>query len=229
MIRGTAKSREKESGPATPQVAATGFEPIARVDFVGARDLIQSRRHVGPRWLVDPGPNSDQLEELLWLAAAAPDHGRLTPWRFVLVPTESRHLLGRAFALALLDRDPGASEEQLVAAREKAARAPVLLVAIACTVSDRADVPPVDQLVSLGAAIQNIQLGAVAMGFSVGLSSGRAMDSMHVRSLFELAESERAVCCISIGRSVKSNGARRVRPNLDDFFGVMGAPRRQNS
>ena len=227
MIRGTATSPEKDE-PATLQVAANGFEPIARVDFDRARDLIQSRRHVGPRWLVDPGPNSDQLEELLWLAAAAPDHGRLIPWRFVLVPAESRHLLGRAFALALLDRDPGASEEQLVAAREKADRAPVLMGAIACTVSDMADVPLVDQLVSLGAAIQNVQLGAVAMGFSVGLSSGRAMDSVHVRLLFELAESERAVCCISIGRSVKSNGIGRVRPNVDHFFGVLGAPRSQS-
>ena len=193
----------------------------AQQNFELAARLITSRRHFGPRWLEGPGPTADQLQELLVLAAAAPDHGQLLPWRLVLIPIDSRHLLGQAFALALLDRDPGATADQLDAAREKAHRAPTLLIAVARPVPDRPEVPLFDQLVSLGAAVQNVQLGAVAMGFQVGLSSGRAMNSRHVRSLLGCAEGEQPVCCISIGRSTKSKPSLRVRPEPSAFFEVL--------
>lgn len=54
-------------------------------------------------------------------------HGLLTPWRFVLIPPGQRHRLSEVFALALIDRDPGATLEQIESAREKAHRAPLLL------------------------------------------------------------------------------------------------------
>lgn len=71
-----------------------------------AQSLITTRSNVSPRRLVGPGPSAQQVEALLGLAAVAPDHGLLTPWRFVLVPVDQRHRLAEAFALALLDRDP---------------------------------------------------------------------------------------------------------------------------
>lgn len=91
--------------------------------WVSTQLLIESRRNVSPKRLLDPGPSRAQLESLLALAAAAPDHGMVTPWRFILIPIEQRHRLAEAFALALADRDPGASVEQFEAARQKAFRA----------------------------------------------------------------------------------------------------------
>ena len=79
--------------------------------FLAAQALITSRRNVSPKRLVEPGPTSQQLDALLTLAAAAPDHGLLTPWRFVIVPAAQRQRLAEAFALALVDRDPGATLE----------------------------------------------------------------------------------------------------------------------
>ena len=96
-----------------------------------AAALIQSRQTILPKRLGAPGPNVAELAAILQAAAHAPDHGQLTPWRFVLVPDTSRTLLADVFAEALLERDPDAAPEQVEQAREKAYRSPVLLLASA--------------------------------------------------------------------------------------------------
>lgn len=89
-----------------------------------AAALIQSRQTILPKRLGAPGPNVAELAAILQAAAHAPDHGQLTPWRFVLVPDTSRTLLADVFAEALLERDPDAAPEQVEQAREKAYRSP---------------------------------------------------------------------------------------------------------
>ena len=185
-----------------------------------AQSLITTRSNVSPRRLVGPGPSAQQTEALLGLAAAAPDHGLLTPWRFVLVPVDQRHRLAEAFALALLDRDPGATLEQLESAREKAHRAPLLMVAVACLGRREPDIPALERMVSMGAAIQNILLGAHAMGFGAGLTSGQAMNSARLSQLLRLAPGEHAVCCISVGLVGKRRPAR-IRPMPDHFTSTL--------
>ena len=71
-----------------------------------AQTLIASRQNISPKRLVEPGPDGSQLAAVFEAAAAAPDHGLLCPWRFVLVPAHRREDLAEVFALALLDRDP---------------------------------------------------------------------------------------------------------------------------
>ena len=148
--------------------------------------------------------------------ALSPAHGLLTPWRFVLVPVDQRHRLAEAFALALLDRDPGATLEQIESAREKAHRAPLLMVAVACLGRRAPDIPALERMVSMGAAIQNILLGAHAMGFGAGLTSGQAMNSARLGQLLRLVPDERAVCCISVGLVGKRRPAR-IRPTPEHF------------
>ena len=180
--------------------------------FSMAQALINSRQNVSPKRLVEPGPSAEQLDALLSLAAAAPDHGLLMPWRFIHVPVAQRRHLAEVFALALIDRDPGATLEQIESAREKAHRAPLLLVAIACLGPREPNTPPLERMVSMGAAIQNLLLGAHAMGFGAGLTSGQAMASQRLRDLCGLADGEAAVCCVNIGTVSKRKSAARVRP-----------------
>lgn len=180
--------------------------------FQAAQALIESRQNVSPRRLAAPGPTAQQLHSLLGLAAAAPDHGELTPWRFIQVPTAQRHRLAEVFALALTDRDPGATPEQIEAAREKAYRAPLLMVAVACLGPREPDIALLERMVSMGAAIQNLLLGAHAMGFGVGLTSGQAMTTAHMRRLCGLVEGEVAVCCVNVGTVTKRRPATRLRP-----------------
>src|SRR5689334_22641506 len=130
------------------------------------QSLVHSRVNFTARRLVDPGPSEEQLNDLLSLATAAPDHGQLAPWRFILVPAGARERLADAFARALMERDASATEEEVTKAREKAYRAPTLVIAIVRLEGDDApQILPLERAVSFGAAIQNVLLGAHAMGF----------------------------------------------------------------
>ena len=179
--------------------------------------LITSRRHVSPKRLVEPGPDAQQLQALLTLAATAPDHGELTPWRFIVIPRERRSLLGTVFGQALLDRDAAATAQEVQEARDKAERAPLVMLAVARLGADAPEIPPAERLVSLGCAIQNLLLGAQALGFGAGLTSGRAMGSPRLAELFALEAGETPVCCVNIGSVAKAAKARRARPEPGTF------------
>ena len=74
--------------------------------------LIHTRQQRAPRRLLSPGPSTAQMTAYFEAAAAAPDHGQILPWRFVVIPPQSREALGEVFAQSLLERDPGASEQE---------------------------------------------------------------------------------------------------------------------
>lgn len=186
-----------------------------------AQLLISSRRNVSPKWLVEPGPDAWQLHALLELAAAAPDHRQLTPWRFVVVPRDKRELLGEVFARALLDRDPRAEPPQVAEAHEKARRAPLLMVAVARLGPRDPEVPMLERMVAMGAAIQNVALGAHAMGYGCGLTSGQAMASPRLRELLQLGVGEQPVCCVNIGTVSRRKSALPERPDPRDFTGTL--------
>jgi nitroreductase len=184
-----------------------------------AEKLIHGRVHVSPKRLGSPGPNDSQKNQILLAANAAPDHGRMVPWRFIEISETSRKSLGEVFAQCLLERDQSASPIQLQEAREKALRGPLLLLAIANYVDETNEIRKEEKLVSLGCAIQNILLSAYALGFGSGLSSGKALQSPRLRSLFNLADHEDPICFITIG-TVTKNKAGRIRPSLSDYHSV---------
>jgi nitroreductase len=202
--------------PAAASRASAG--EASAIDEVGdfARAFITSRQNVSPRRLVEPGPNAVQLQRLFEAAAAAPDHDMILPWRFVIVPAEKRASLGEAFARALIDRDPGATPDQSEAAREKAQRAPLLMLAIVRRAPDEHSIPDAERLVSLGCAIQNMLLTAHALGFGAGLTSGQALRSARIRDLFGLAENEEPVCFVNVG-TVSKRKPLRMRPPAGAF------------
>jgi nitroreductase len=181
-----------------------------------ALTLITSRCNISPKRLIEPGPDAAQLERIFAAAAAAPDHGEITPWRFVIVPAGARAMLAEVFALALIDRDPDAMPNQIATAREKAHRSPLLMLAVARLGAANPEIRGVERLLSLGCAVQNMLLAAHAMGFGCGLTSGRAMASPRMRDLFALTEGETPVCCINIGTAT-THRPGRVRPAPDGF------------
>lgn len=178
--------------------------------------LIHTRQHVGPKHLVAPGPDDAALRELFAAAAAAPDHGRLRPWRFLVLGPAARDRLSEVFAQALLARDGQARPEQLADARAKALRGPVLLLAVADLRSDDPEVPAVERVISLGCAIQNLLLAARARGWGSGLSSGRALSSPVLREAFGIADGEQAVCFVTLG-TVRNGKPIGLRPAVDDI------------
>ena len=185
-----------------------------------ALTLIHSRQHVSPKRVGDPGPDREQLAKILAAAGAAPDHGRLTPWRLVIIPAQRRHLLAEAFAEALAERDPESTELQKQEARDKAYRAPLLLLVIARLAPALGPTHPQERLVSAGCAVQNMLLCAHAMGFGAGLSSGRALYSRQIRLLFKLAEDEQPLCFLTVG-TVQWGKHSRPRPSMDDYTSTL--------
>ena len=182
-----------------------------------AEKLIHGRVHISPKRLGNPGPDAGQKNEILLAANAAPDHGRMMPWRFIEIGQSSRDALGEVFHQCLLDRDQSATAIQLQEAREKALRGPLLLLAIANYADDTTEISKEEKLVSLGCAIQNILLSAYAFGFGSGLSSGKALQSPRLRGLFTLPRHEDPICFITIG-TVTQNKPGRLRPNLSTYL-----------
>lgn len=199
----------------------------APADDIGAQTqaltqaLIHSRQTVLPKRLFAPGPSDEQLRQLLLAAAAAPDHGQIRPWRFVIVPQGRRALLAEAFEQSLLQRDAAASPAEREAAREKAFRAPLVMLAVVRLGVQRADggelpVPAAERYVSLGCALQNMLLMAHAMGFAASLTSGQSMGSAALRALFGLAADEEALCFVNVGTADRRKAGRQ-RPDPAEF------------
>jgi nitroreductase len=184
--------------------------------------LLQSRQTILPKRLLDPGPDAQQLARILEAAASAPDHGQIVPWRFIHITDDARPLLAQVFAQALLERDPAALPDQVEQAREKAFRAPVLLLAVVDGVRGDRSVDLHERIVSAGCAIQNMLLMATALGFGSALTSGKALHSLVLRQLFALTASDHALCFVSVGTAVQRK-SQRVRPVPRDYVTQLSA------
>lgn len=194
---------------------------FSTVDAASATVLLMTtRQNTLPRRLLAPGPSEAQIHTLFLAAASAPDHGRVVPWRFVLVPDQRRPALAQAFAQALMDRDENATASQLAQAREKAFRSPFLALVVARLGPCEPYVDPVERMVSVGAAVQNMLLAAHSMGFGCGLTSGQAMLSSSLGSLFKLTLDERAVCFVNVG-TVTQAKPPRPHPNVASFVSTL--------
>jgi nitroreductase len=164
-----------------------------------AIELLTERRSVPARLLGTPAPNEAQLDIILRAAVRAPDHGRLRPWRFLVIAGEDRAKLGDVFAAALKRRRPEAEEDELEIVRGKAVRAPLVLAVIARVHPDRPKVPVREQVLSAGAAAQNILLACEALGFGAMLVTGSNAGDPHVRSELGLDEADEIIGFIHIG------------------------------
>lgn len=136
-----------------------------------AIDALLRRRSA--KTLADPAPDTAALELLLECAARAPDHGRLRPWRFIVIRGVARERLGELMADQLRRKLPAATAETLERERHKALRAP-LIVVVAAACNATAKVPAIEQIVAAGAAAQNMMLAATALGFGVMWKTGGA-------------------------------------------------------
>jgi nitroreductase len=201
-----------------PALPGTDIDPALL-----AAELMRTRRTVLPKRLGLSGPDATQQYLMLEAATSAPDHGQLLPWRFVEVPMAAREALGQVFVQSLLERDPQATPDQCEQAREKALRAPWLLLLVVNGAGGDPAVDLLERTVSAGCAVQNLLLMATAQGFGSALTSGKALTSDPFRTLFGLADGERALCFVSVG-TVLTHKAGRVRPAVADVVSTLVPP-----
>src|SRR5262252_10089478 len=102
----------------------------------------------------DMVPTRDHLDTILEAAVRAPDHGRLRPWRFMLIQGAHRQKFGDILAAAALRRAPALSAGDLQRERDKAMRAPLIIVVV-CRAVVGTKVPVIEQILAAGAAAQN--------------------------------------------------------------------------
>ena len=168
--------------------------------------------------LVSPGPDQAALDSMFQSALRAPDHGRLRPWRFVVVPEEKRERFGELMADCLRRMDPGASADALQRERDKAMRAPVIVV-VAATVQRGHKIPEVEQIVSAAAATENIMLAARALGYGAMWKTGAPAYDAGVKQALGLDPDNDIVGFLYVGTQV-GGGTPAARPVVKDLVSV---------
>ena len=128
-------------------------------------DLLLSRRSVVANLMEGPAPSAEDLREILEAGMRVPDHGRLVPWRFLLIRGDARNALGRVIGEAFRRDNPDVEEKRVELERKRLARAPVV-VAVVSQVDKEAKIPEWEQVLSAGAACQNLLVAALSLGYA---------------------------------------------------------------
>lgn len=179
--------------------------------------LLRTRRSGKPRDLVAPGPDMDQLRQILEIATRTPDHGKLAPWRFIIVPQDRRDALAQLLETAYRAEKPDAGRLELESMDQFARQAPALIVALSAPVAG-SKIPVWEQELSAGAAIMNLLHASHALGFAAGWLTGWPAYNADVRAAFAKG-SERIAGFIFIGTPGKPQ-EERPRPDYDMIVSI---------
>jgi nitroreductase len=176
--------------------------------------LLRSRASVSSRLLQAPGPNADELAQLLNIAMRVPDHGKLTPWRFLLIQEEARQRTSDRLCARKLALEPGIGVEALEKERLRFLHAPVIVVVIA-QISKPHKIPEIEQRLSAGAVCMQLLNAAAASGFAGQWLTGWAAYDADIAEFLGLAENESVAGFIHLGHSTHA-APERPRPSLAD-------------
>jgi nitroreductase len=165
--------------------------------------------------LGEPPPSAQAVQAMLESAARVPDHGRLQPWRVMLIEGDARLALGEVLAEGLSRRNPLAGDEALGRERAKALRAPLIIV-VATRCDRSAKIPVIEQIVSAGAAAHSIMLAAFAQGLGAMWRTGEAAYDEAVKSALSVGPDDVIVGFIYVGTDIGSPPSRAERPP-DEF------------
>jgi nitroreductase len=188
----------------------TDREITTRMDAI---ELLMTRTSNGK--LQEPAPDDATLRIALQAAARAPDHGTLRPLRIRIVRGDARLELGKLMAGVLARKQPSSSREELEKMRNKALRAPLVLV-VGANIKDSPKVPAVEQILCAGAAAQNLLFAFHALGFAAMWRTGDAAYDSTVKRALGFAEQDAIVGFLYVG-TAKLPAPSVVRPEPEAF------------
>ncbi len=162
--------------------------------------------------LQEPAPADSALAMIFRAAVRAPDHGRLRPWRFVVIRGEARERFGEVMAASLKSRCPDTAPAR---ERAKALRAPLIIV-VAARVQPGVRIPQIEQILSAGAAAQNIMLAAHALGYGAMWKTGEPAYDAQVKEAIKLQPADAVVGFLYLGTR-GAGTAPAARPTPEDF------------
>ncbi len=178
-----------------------------------ALELLKTRRSFKARELSGPPPTAAEIDTLLTVASRVPDHGKLTPWRFIVFEGEARRRAGETIAAAFRVKYPDATAEQAAAERERLARAP-LVIAVVSRAAPHVKIPEWEQVLSAGAAAMSLVLAAHALGYGANWITEWYSYDRAVLDALGLASHEKIAGFVHIGCPPVTT-EDRPRPPLD--------------
>ena len=190
---------------ARPLAVPTSEEMLAR---------LEARRSAPLRGLVEPGPTPEELERLLRLSTRVPDHGRLVPWRFIVVEGDARRALGERLDALYARQNPGLPAAKADMWTLYMMRAPLTVVLVSRP-DAAAKVPEWNQVLSAGAAGMALTVAASALGFATQWLLKWPGRDPEAAALLGLTAQEKVAGFIHVGRPVQAN-EDRPRPALDE-------------
>ena len=188
-----------------------------------ALQLLKTRRSVKPMELTGPAPSEAEIDTLLGIASRVPDHGKLTPWRFIVFEGDARLAAGETIADAFRADRPDATPEQIEFERQRLARAP-LVIAVVSRAGPHVKIPEWEQQLSAGASAMSLVLAAHAMGYAASWITEWYAYDRRVLDALGLAPNERIAGFVHIGRPAKPPEDRE-RPQLETIVTRYSASR----
>ena len=146
-----------------------------------------------------PGPTPAHLADILAAAGRAPDHGRLKPWRCMVIDGELRDRFATAAAAAKRARMPQMSDEQFASERAKVAGSPTIVVVACVPKREQTKIPEIEQVVAAAAAAENLFLAAHDLGYGVMWKTGAAAYDPAVKATLGLAPDDHIVGIMHLG------------------------------
>lgn len=177
-------------------------------------DFLLRRRSVVARNLTEPGPSDEELETILRASMRVPDHGRLTPWRFILIKGENRARFGKILGAAFRQANDDAIDELVEVEEERFERAPIV-VAVISRVTKGHKIPEWEQLLSSGAACQNMLHAAHASGYAAQWITEWPAYDANIHKALGLEDGDQVAGFVYIG-TAKEPPTERLRPEFDD-------------
>ena len=185
-------------------------------------DLMARRRSVPANALSLPGPSAVELDKMLTIAVRVPDHGKLAPWRFIVIEGEARAELGQRLASLLHRLAPETSPHsaaasdglpERVAAQKSCFSQSALVVTVVSRAAPHVKIPEWEQELSAGAVCMNLSLAANALGYGAQWLTGWAAYEPKAREMIGLTEPERVAGFVHLGTPTERL-PDRPRPEL---------------
>lgn len=166
------------------------------------------------------GPNFDELHDILSLANRVPDHGKIAPWRFIVLQNDARMDLGTKMADILKAKTPNMDENHYHMEKNRFMRSHSVIIMISSPNIHHPKVPVWEQELACGALGFNISLAANAFGFVATWLSEWPMFDNDIKTLLNLGENERIAGFFYIGKTNK-NPIERERKSVDNLIQVL--------
>ena len=170
--------------------------------------VLARRRSASALALTEPAPSDAQLATLLRLATRVPDHGKLAPWRFVILRGENKRRFIAGLEAIAAHRDDGAK----LTAKLGKLKAPPLTIAVVSRAT-AGDIPEWEQRLSAGALCMTLVIAAQAMGYGANWITDWYAYDADARALLGLAEDEQVAGFVHLGTSAETP-LERVRPDV---------------